>query len=438
MRVIDTNSKVTSSAISAMRAQGVTGVLRYLGKWPSGKGTDAAEVKLIRDAGLSLALIYESTADQMLVGDGMQDATKAQVELSKLGLAAAFVWFACDTDIGSAQAPRVMKYLDRAASVIGGHRVGIYGGFNVCQAAIDRGYLGWQTYAFSGNHGGTWVKKEPRCSLWQHNEWGKVWGDLGGMDYDANEVNPSKSWGAIGVAPVIPPTIPEVPVTANVKQQQYLKYLNGAADNPDAKDEYLWGAEGESDRDHDGHAEADCSGLFHAALTRGAGISDSRTTADGYKNRGHRIDKPTQIGDYGVLLNANGTAHHIGMYTGSGNVVEAKGAAYGILRTSVSAFNGRGAVWYRIDAINAQMASPAAPPAPATPATPFPPTPKDADVLADTVVTNETGASRRGTIYKGDVVGIGAKNASGLYAVYHKGANLRGWALGDHLKVRAS
>jgi len=81
-------------------------------------------------------------------------------------------------------------------------------------------------------------------------------------------------------------------------------------------------------------------------------------------------------------------------------------------------------------------AAPVTPPAPAKPATPFPPTPKDADVLEDTVVTNETGVSRRGTIYKGDVVGIGAKNASGFYAVYHKGANLRGWAIGDHLKVR--
>jgi len=112
--------------------------------------------------------------------------------------------------------------------------------------------------------------------------------------------------------------------------------------------------------------------------------------------------------------------------------------------TTIEANSGDGGV-HRLTRMNGEFAygirppySKAAQPAPAKPATPFPPTPRDADVLAYTPVTNETGGSKRGTIYKGDVVGIGAKNASGLYAVYHKGANLRGWAVGDHLKVRAS
>jgi len=368
-RVIDTNTHVTSKAITAMQALGVSGVLRYLGTWPSGKGMDKAEADLIQTSGIQLAAIYESGLDQMLTGDGASDAKKAQIELVKLGASGAFIWFCCDTEIATGQLPTVMRYLDRCVGVLGFLRVGVYGGYNVCKAALDGGHASkaWQAYGFSGNRKSVWVNKEPGCVLFQHTELmppptgnaaKKEWGELGGLDYDPNEVN--GDWGAFGAEvapPVVPPTT-EVPMT---KRDTFLHLLNSAADNPDHTDEYVWGAEGGTDRDKDGFPEADCSGGFHLALTS-AGISDSRTTADGYKNRGSKIASPSQIGDFGVLLNANGTAHHIGMFTGDGHVVEWKGAAYGVVRTTVTAFNARGAKWYRIAKYNAALALPAGAP----------------------------------------------------------------------------
>jgi cell wall-associated NlpC family hydrolase len=129
---------------------------------------------------------------------------------------------------------------------------------------------------------------------------------------------------------------------------RYLAYLQAAASDHDAYKDYVWGAEG-TDVDHDGDPEWDCSGLFHAALTRGAGLKDVRNTADGYMRRGHPIVRPSQLGDFRVHLNSDGHAVHIIMYVGNGKTIEAKGKAYGIDRDTVA--NGHGP-WFRIDAVN--------------------------------------------------------------------------------------
>ncbi|MEI6724594.1 MAG: glycoside hydrolase domain-containing protein [Actinomycetes bacterium] len=432
-KVIDTDSHVTSAAITALKLQGVVGVLRYLGVWPSGKGMDKAEADRIRASGLLLAAIYESGTDQMLTGNGTHDADAAKVELAKLGAPAnALVWFGCDTEITTAQLPRVMAYLDAASGVLGKACVGVYAGFNVCKAAADRGYKVWQTYAFSGSHNGVWGNTEKRANLLQHNEWGKVWGNLGGLDYDANEA--FGDWGAIGV-PVAQPK--EEPPVANAKRAKYLKVLNGIADNPDRKDEYLWGAEGGSDRDHDGFPELDCSGTGHYARTQ-AGISDDRTNADGYMHRGKRIDKPSEIGDYGCLLRGDGTAHHIVWYVGGGYVVEAKSSATGIMRSSVSSLNDRGARWFRDEKVNAQLRETAT--APATPTAPAP-TPdglRRAKMRQTSQLWNQTlGTKRSPSPQKGGevfvVLGQDVTSKAGNKFVKVQWGGNSGWVRYDHI-----
>jgi cell wall-associated NlpC family hydrolase len=54
-----------------------------------------------------------------------------------------------------------------------------------------------------------------------------------------------------------------------------------------------------------------------------------------------------RIGDLGFLHNPSGTVHHVGLYVGRGWVIEAKGRAYGVVKTSLRAFNSRGADWHR-------------------------------------------------------------------------------------------
>lgn len=140
-----------------------------------------------------------------------------------------------------------------------------------------------------------------------------------------------------------------------VRGVAYLKYLNAAADNPEHKDEYYWGATG-ADVDHDGSPDWDCSGIRHGALVS-AGIPDVRTTAEGYRKRAVKIAAPSQLGDFAVLLRPDGTAHHIIQYATGTGTIEAKGKAYGVVRDTVSGVNARGGVWYRQSSVNAVLSA---------------------------------------------------------------------------------
>jgi RHS repeat-associated protein len=63
----------------------------------------------------------------------------------------------------------------------------------------------------------------------------------------------------------------------------------------------------------------------------------------GYNRTAARL----RIGDLGFLHNDSGTVHHVGLYVGRGWVIEARGVAYGVVRTSLRSFNKRGADWHR-------------------------------------------------------------------------------------------
>lgn len=135
-------------------------------------------------------------------------------------------------------------------------------------------------------------------------------------------------------------------------EQTYLKYLTDAVNNPDAYKDYIFGAAG-TDWDGDGDPEWDCSGLRMAALKAAGYHVDGRPTAEVFRQQGHKIATPSQVGDYGVLLRSNGTAHHIVMWMPGNKTAEAMGSAYGLRWGTVASLNARGAVWYRNDDVNA-------------------------------------------------------------------------------------
>jgi cell wall-associated NlpC family hydrolase len=111
-------------------------------------------------------------------------------------------------------------------------------------------------------------------------------------------------------------------------------------------EDYVWGAEGTGGVA--GNDDYDCSGFFWAMLNN-VGVKLPRLTADGYRRRGERIKKPTRVGvDYAVFRRADGHATHIICYIGKGETVEAKGRAYGVIKSTVEGCNKRGAAWYRL------------------------------------------------------------------------------------------
>ena len=173
------------------------------------------------------------------------------------------------------------------------------------------------------------------------------------------------NYGAVGYGPLrqmrwIPGL--QVPPVIKTRRELYVEYLHAAFfDNPDRLHDYIWGAAGHNaDHSHDGDPEWDCSGLHHAAIVH-AGIADDRTNAEGYRQRGTKLGSglaasKLRAGDYAVLLRSDGTAHHIINYTGDGYCIEARGAAFGIERHNVASVNARGAVWYRDNKLDKQLA----------------------------------------------------------------------------------
>lgn len=83
---------------------------------------------------------------------------------------------------------------------------------------------------------------------------------------------------------------------------------------------YVWGGESMSE------GGMDCSGFVYAAL-KDAGYDIGRTTAQGYRSYGTTVNKSDmQPGDL-VFFGKNGSASHIGIYIGNGQMIHSSGGS---------------------------------------------------------------------------------------------------------------
>lgn len=83
---------------------------------------------------------------------------------------------------------------------------------------------------------------------------------------------------------------------------------------------YVWGGESMSE------GGMDCSGFVYSAL-KDAGYNVGRTTAQGYRNYGTKVDKSNmQAGDL-VFFGKGDNASHIGIYLGNGQMIHSSGGS---------------------------------------------------------------------------------------------------------------
>jgi len=162
----------------ALRENGATFVVRYVSHDET-KNLSAAEAQLLSDAGLDLAVVWESTACRARDGRaaGAVDARAAASQAKACGMPSNRpVYFAVDFDAGDPDLPLVVDYLHGAATVLGTTRVGVYGGYRVVGHCLDRAVarFAWQTYAWSAG------RRDPRAQLFQHRN-GVV---IGGLSCD--------------------------------------------------------------------------------------------------------------------------------------------------------------------------------------------------------------------------------------------------------------
>jgi len=173
--------------LDALVAAGIRAVGRYLS--PStrnnpGKHLTASELHDLRERGIRVFLLWETTADAARGGHdaGVRDAKAAQAAAAALDLStSAIVYYAVDWDAsGDDIRKRVAPYFGGIGETSPHTRIGVYGGYDVVAYLMDHGYveLGFQTYAWSG---GRWY---PGAQLRQiHNG-----AHIGGAEVDQDEI----------------------------------------------------------------------------------------------------------------------------------------------------------------------------------------------------------------------------------------------------------
>lgn len=152
---------------AALKKAGVHFVCRYLSTAGNPKNLTASEARKLHAAGISIALVFETTGNRALGGAtaGKADAKTARAQAAARGVPVKVpIYFAVDFDPTPQQLRNVLAYIRGAASVLTPARTGVYGGRTAVKACLDAKACkyAWQTYAWSG---GVW---DPRAHIHQY------------------------------------------------------------------------------------------------------------------------------------------------------------------------------------------------------------------------------------------------------------------------------
>lgn len=165
-------SKPTAAEAKAAGARWAAG---YYSNDPS-KNLTASLVSEYIAAGLSIVGVWETTTSRATAGysAGVYDAQTADSQRAGVGLPdTAVIHLAVDEDTDWAS---VEQYFAGASSVLGQHRVGVYGGIRVIAGAAAAGYTYlWQADAWSN---GQW---DPHATI--HQESTTLFGGNADVDY---------------------------------------------------------------------------------------------------------------------------------------------------------------------------------------------------------------------------------------------------------------
>jgi cell wall-associated NlpC family hydrolase len=113
----------------------------------------------------------------------------------------------------------------------------------------------------------------------------------------------------------------------------------------------------------------DCSELVQWAFYRlGVDIPDGSSNQYSVTRP---IGQPSRVGDLFFLKYSSGRVHHVGIYIGNGEIVEARSRLWGVVKTPLAKANARGAIWRRFPQADfGSLTSGIAPKPPATPPKP--------------------------------------------------------------------
>lgn len=127
---VDTAARISASSAKALRDNGISFVGRYLVPPSAYKYLSLEESKNIRDAGLAILLIWETTAERAKQGAkaGREDGAKAFEISQSYGIPYnCAIYFAVDYDAPKSDYAAIEEYLYNAKKEINPYRIGVYG-----------------------------------------------------------------------------------------------------------------------------------------------------------------------------------------------------------------------------------------------------------------------------------------------------------------------
>jgi len=191
--IVDTNRDCTNK-LAALKADGVSTVIRYVWRGMSAKVIRASEARAFQSAGMRLGLVYEGAGDKVETfsdASGFSDATFARDYAPIVGAPyGAVIWFAVDFDADTGDMDHnILPYFRGVARGIGkALRVGVYGSGFVCEHVRAAGLAqkSWLTCS-SGWSGTRAAHERGAYDMLQH----LPSTNIADMDTDANELNPA-------------------------------------------------------------------------------------------------------------------------------------------------------------------------------------------------------------------------------------------------------
>lgn len=154
---------------TALAADGIKLVSRYLAPVPNPKVVTAAEITALHAAGIAVLLNWESSGTRAQGGaaNGTQDGAQAAAMAETLGAPHGLtIFYSVDFDALPADYPAVKAYFSAVrAATAGRYGVGVYGSGNVIDELKIWGLADayWQTYAWSGTY------LSPNADLYQYH-----------------------------------------------------------------------------------------------------------------------------------------------------------------------------------------------------------------------------------------------------------------------------
>ncbi|WP_217269630.1 LysM peptidoglycan-binding domain-containing protein [Neobacillus endophyticus] len=194
---IDCSTKVTASAASVFKENGVKYVGRYLGN--SWKSMDQSEADVILHAGLKLVSIWETNptyADYFTESKGVSDAKEASSSARSLGQEpGSAIYFAVDFDAQPADMTAIVHYFSGIKQGLdSSYKIGVYGSYYVLEQlhSSNAADFYWQTTSWSRGN------EAPFTHIFQYRH--DV--TLAGIQVDYNYfINDAGAWGAAAAQP---------------------------------------------------------------------------------------------------------------------------------------------------------------------------------------------------------------------------------------------